>query len=75
MLSAQATLESARERRESRGCHVRADFPGQDAALLVNLTWRPDGSAIVHEPVGRASAAIEQLALAPELEVAGRLLE
>ena len=75
LLAAQATLESARERRESRGCHVRADCPEQDDALLVNLTWRPDGSPIAHEPVGRASAAIERLAGAPELEVAGRLLE
>jgi succinate dehydrogenase / fumarate reductase flavoprotein subunit len=33
LLAARATLECAIERRETRGCHNRADFPEQDPAL------------------------------------------
>ncbi|MGG1909124.1 hypothetical protein AB1285_18680 [Microbacterium sp. NRRL B-14842] len=29
-LAARATLEAARERRETRGCHNRSDFPDTD---------------------------------------------
>jgi len=75
LLAARATIESARQRRESRGCHTRIDFPRQDERLRVNLTWRPDGSVLEHEPVRAASAAIDALAGGPELDVAGRLLE
>ena len=75
LLAARATLESARERRESRGCHVRADIPEQDERLLVNLTWRPGGAGLEHEPIGSAPDAVRVLADGPDLEVAGRLLE
>ncbi len=75
LLAARATLESARERRESRGCHVRSDLPDQDELLRVNLTWRPNGAGIEREPVGVASAAVAELVSGPELQVAGRLLE
>jgi succinate dehydrogenase / fumarate reductase, flavoprotein subunit len=30
LLAARATLDSARERRETRGAHNRVDFPEQD---------------------------------------------
>ncbi|WP_440707865.1 L-aspartate oxidase [Herbiconiux sp. YIM B11900] len=40
-LAARATLEAARERRETRGCHNRSDFPELDPALQVNLVWSP----------------------------------
>ncbi|MFF3517751.1 FAD-binding protein [Streptomyces sp. NPDC002573] len=40
-LAARATLESALERRETRGCHNRSDYPEQDPALQVNLVWSP----------------------------------
>ena len=76
LLAARATLESARARNESRGCHVREDFPQQDDRLRVNLTWRPDGSPPAREPVGEASAAVKAaLGGVTEIEVAGRLLE
>jgi succinate dehydrogenase / fumarate reductase flavoprotein subunit len=40
-LAARATLESALERRETRGCHNRSDYPQTDPALRVNLVWSP----------------------------------
>ncbi len=40
-LAARATLEAALERRETRGCHNRSDFPDTDPALQVNLVWSP----------------------------------
>jgi succinate dehydrogenase / fumarate reductase, flavoprotein subunit len=75
LLAAQATLESALERRETRGAHNRADFPEQSASLRVNLVWTPDGT-VTPEPVPPASARIVALAAqTQELETAGRLLE
>jgi succinate dehydrogenase / fumarate reductase flavoprotein subunit len=74
LLAGQATLECALERRESRGAHSRADFPEQDLAWRVNLTWTPDGE-IVREPIAAPSAAVAALAGGPDVEVAGRLLE
>ncbi|WP_328584989.1 FAD-binding protein [Streptomyces sp. NBC_00370] len=40
-LAARATLESALERRETRGCHNRSDYPDMDPELRVNLVWSP----------------------------------
>ena len=74
LLTARATLECALERRETRGAHNRVDFPEQDPALRVNLLWTPDGE-IVHAPVAPPSAAVAALAVGPDFEVAGRLLE
>ncbi len=42
-IAARATLESALERRETRGCHNRSDFPDLDDALNVNLVWSGPG--------------------------------
>ena len=75
LLAAQATLESALERRETRGAHNRADFPEQDPLLRVNLIWTADGR-VTRQPVPPVSARIAALAAAPrQLETAGRLLE
>ncbi|MGP9536553.1 L-aspartate oxidase [Brachybacterium sp. AOP43-C2-M15] len=43
LLAARATLECALERRETRGCHNRSDFPEQDPALRGNMVWTPGG--------------------------------
>ena len=74
LLAAQATLECALERRETRGAHNRIDYPGQDPALRANLVWRPDAE-VVREPIAAPSAAVAALAGGPEIEGAGRLLE
>ena len=49
-LAARATLEAALERRESRGCHNRSDYPDLDESLQVNLVWSGPG-ALEHEPI------------------------
>ena len=74
LLAARATLECARERRETRGAHNRVDFPEQDPALQVNLVWAPDGN-IADEPIPQPSPAVAALAGGPGLDVRGRLLE
>jgi succinate dehydrogenase / fumarate reductase flavoprotein subunit len=42
-LAARATLDAALERRETRGCHNRSDFPDLDESLQVNLVWSGPG--------------------------------
>ncbi|MFE5284345.1 L-aspartate oxidase [Nocardia sp. NPDC056611] len=42
-LAARATLEAALERRETRGCHNRSDYPALDPELRVNLVWSGPG--------------------------------
>jgi succinate dehydrogenase / fumarate reductase flavoprotein subunit len=74
LLAARATIESALERRETRGAHKRVDFPDQEPAFRVNLIWSADGE-IARERVGPASPAVAALAGGPEMEVPGRLLE
>lgn len=74
------TLAGALERRESRGCHIRSDFPAIDPALGVNIVGRLDGpeSRVVTttRAVPPVPAALEPwLRDAPELDAAGRLLE
>ncbi|MEU4291293.1 FAD-dependent oxidoreductase [Kribbella sp. NPDC026596] len=49
-LAARATLDAALERRESRGCHNRSDYPDLDESLQVNLVWSGPGS-IEHEQI------------------------
>ena len=42
-IAARATLEAALERRETRGCHNRSDYPHLDEGLNVNLVWSGPG--------------------------------
>ncbi|MGH7559502.1 MAG: FAD-dependent oxidoreductase, partial [Gemmatimonadales bacterium] len=42
-MAARATLEAALERRETRGCHNRSDYPELDESLQVNLVWSGPG--------------------------------
>jgi succinate dehydrogenase / fumarate reductase, flavoprotein subunit len=74
LLAARATLECARERRETRGAHNRVDFPEQNPGLQVNLVWAADGT-IAGESIPQPSPAVAALAGGPDLDVAGRLLE
>ena len=61
ILAARATLESALERRETRGCHNRADFPDTDPALRGNMVWTP-GGGVVFEPLPDAPDSFRALA-------------
>jgi len=50
VIAARATLEAALERRETRGCHNRSDYPKLDERLQVNLVWSGPGR-IDREPI------------------------
>jgi len=71
-IAARATLEAALERRETRGCHNRSDFPDTDSDLEVNLVWSPrDG--VVREPIPPVPDEIARLMR--EVDTAGKLVE
>jgi len=74
LLAARATLECALERRESRGAHIRLDYPEQDPELGVNLVWSLDGG-IARESLPEPSEDVMALAGGAELDTAERLLE
>ncbi|SFQ99260.1 succinate dehydrogenase / fumarate reductase flavoprotein subunit [Lentzea waywayandensis] len=71
-LSARATLECALERRETRGCHNRSDFPETDPAQQVNLVWAGPGRVDREEipPVPD-----EITSLMRDVDTAGKLVE
>jgi succinate dehydrogenase / fumarate reductase flavoprotein subunit len=71
-LAARATLQAALERRESRGCHNRSDYPDLDPSLQVNLVWSP-ARGISREPV--APIPPEIAALMADVSTVGKLLE
>ena len=71
-LAARATLQAALERRETRGCHNRSDYPDLDPSLQVNLVWSADGT-ITREDIPGIPADIE--ALMEDVAVEGKLLE
>jgi succinate dehydrogenase / fumarate reductase flavoprotein subunit len=72
LAAARATMEAALERRESRGCHNRSDFPNLDESLRVNLVWSGPGQ-VVREPV--AETPVEIAALIRRVTAVGKLLE
>lgn len=71
-VAARATLESAVERRETRGCHNRGDYPDLDPDLRVNLVWSP-GAGVTREPT--APVPPEIAGLMHEVSSAGKLVE
>jgi succinate dehydrogenase / fumarate reductase flavoprotein subunit len=72
VLAARATLEAALERRETRGCHNRADYPKLDESLRVNLVWSGPGQI---EREGLAPIPDEITALMREVSTVGKLVE
>ena len=71
-LAARATLEAALERRETRGCHNRSDYPRIDDSLRVNLVWSPS-AGIVHEEIPEISDEIARLV--KDVSSVGKLVE
>ena len=75
MLAARATLESARERRETRGAHNRSDFPEQNDALRGNMVWSPT-AGVAFEPSAATPESFRALAEAHlDDSPAGKLVE
>ncbi len=71
-LAARATMEAALERRETRGCHNRSDYPDMDPALQVNLVWSP-GTGVTREEIPPIPEEIGRLIR--EVDQAGKLVE
>ena len=61
MLAARATLECARERRETRGCHNRSDFPEQSEEMRGNMIWTPE-NGVSFERIADAPDSFRDLA-------------
>jgi succinate dehydrogenase / fumarate reductase, flavoprotein subunit len=74
LIAARATLEAAVERRETRGCHNRSDYPDLDPALQVNLVWSPS-TGVVREDIPEIPQEIAALIQAEEVSTAGKLFE
>jgi succinate dehydrogenase / fumarate reductase flavoprotein subunit len=60
LLAARATLDAALQRRETRGCHNRSDFPELDESLQVNFVWSGPGQ-VEPEPLPTIPAEISGL--------------
>ncbi|MBV1777971.1 FAD-binding protein [Paeniglutamicibacter sp. ABSL32-1] len=71
-LAARATLVAALERRETRGCHNRSDYPRMDESLRVNLVWSPT-AGIVREEIPDVSMEVAELI--KEVSSVGKLVE
>lgn len=71
-LAARATLETAVERRETRGCHNRSDYPDMDPALQLNLVWSPS-AGVVRESIPEIPEEIAELIT--EVSTLGKLVE
>ncbi len=71
-IAARATLEAAIERRETRGCHNRSDYPQLDPELQVNLVWAGPGR-IEREKIPPVPAEIALLMR--EVSTEGKLVE
>ena len=74
VLAARATIECALERRETRGCHNRSDYPELDPNLQVNLVWSPS-VGVVRESIPAVSADVAALMHTGEISQEGKLVE
>jgi succinate dehydrogenase / fumarate reductase flavoprotein subunit len=74
LIAARATLEAALERRETRGCHNRSDYPDLDPALQVNLVWSPR-TGVQREEIPPVPEEIAALIQEQEVSTAGKLVE
>lgn len=74
VLAARATLESALERRETRGCHNRSDYPELDPELTVNLVWSPE-TGVVRETIPAVDPEVAALMHSGEISQEGKLVE
>jgi len=77
--TAEATLRGAIAREETRGAHIRSDFPELDPEMKVNfIVGRGSDARMTLEPAPLPAVSDELtswLARAGDLDPAGRLLE
>lgn len=72
LLAAQATMECALERRESRGAHNRSDHPETKPEFQVNLVWSAGGE-VTREEIPNIPDEISSLM--GDVSQSGKLLE
>jgi succinate dehydrogenase / fumarate reductase flavoprotein subunit len=77
---AEATLKGALARTETRGCHIRSDFPELDPNFESNLHQRLDTNGHLDDPTREKVPAIpdhlqDSVKETDELTLGGRLLE
>ena len=72
MVAARATVDAAIERRETRGCHNRSDYPDLDESLRVNMVWSGPGD-VAREAV--TATPVEIAAFVREVLTAGKFVE
>jgi succinate dehydrogenase / fumarate reductase flavoprotein subunit len=72
LIAARATVDAAIERRETRGCHNRSDYPNLDESLRVNMVWSGPGT-VIQEAV--AATPVEIAAFVRDVSAAGKLVE
>jgi succinate dehydrogenase / fumarate reductase flavoprotein subunit len=72
-LASRATLDAALERRETRGCHNRSDFPDMDESLQVNLVWSGPGS-VERESIPPIPEELRHL-MRDDISTEGKLVE
>lgn len=72
-LAARATLDAALERRETRGCHNRSDYPELDESLQVNMVWSGPGS-VEREAIPPIPAELRAL-MRDDVTTEGKLVE
>jgi succinate dehydrogenase flavoprotein subunit len=72
LIAARATVEAAIERRETRGCHNRSDYPDLDESLRVNMVWSGPGK-VAQEAV--SATPVEIASFVHEVSTAGKLAE
>lgn len=78
LISAEATMLGALERRESRGAHSRSDYADIDPDLRVNMVTKLDENGrltVERRPVEAIPDDLKEWIDEGEFEVAGRLLE
>lgn len=74
IVAARATLMCAKERRETRGAHNRADYPEQLEEMKVNFCWTIDGK-VTKEPIADIPEEIASLIVENNLEDSSKLVE
>jgi succinate dehydrogenase / fumarate reductase flavoprotein subunit len=79
LASAEATLLGALERRETRGAHIRSDFPALDPALTVDLVVSGDPTehlSVSTHPIAEIPEALRSVVEGDVVATSeGRLLE